>query len=212
MFVCTANVCRSPLMAYTFMQAVDASGFADDWTVTSAGADVGGQSELCEVGAALISDEVAGGEFATSHVATALSASDLESSDLIITASRTERAVIARLLPELRSRTFTLKEALALGADPITSDELETAAQSDEKRSALGVYAAALNDRRGRITWPTRSGLRMPWLRKADPRDIPDVHHDGARVHAATLRSLRAAVKELHRDIEPSFDTERRAS
>jgi protein-tyrosine phosphatase len=208
MFVCTANVCRSPLMAFTFADAVRSASNDDEWAVRSGGVAVKRPSAMCSVAAGLLWKDsslwkdAAGHDFVLSHVATAIRADDLDVNQLILTASREERGAIARLRPDLRRRTFTLNEAVALGRNPLAFGEVRGIEARVGERSALAVYAEVLNGRRGGLSVPAPSKLRLPWTTVPHVLDIPDVHHDGSRRHANTLKELQVSVHALHQQID----------
>ena len=151
LFVCTANVCRSPLMAGTFVQSAAERLDRSDWTVLSRGTSAVREHAMCTVAASLIGGDSYGTAFASSHVSTQVIASELESQDLVIVASREERSRIARLLPSARTRTFTLKEAVVLGRLPVDAAERERVlSERATGGSSLDDYAAFLDQRRGR--------------------------------------------------------------
>ncbi|WP_363558143.1 hypothetical protein [Microbacterium sp. LWO12-1.2] len=199
-FVCEANVCRSPLMEGV-MRALSGS---DGWEISSAGTKVGaGALEMCPVSASLIA--AAGGSDVTAltsmHRPRSITADDLRGADLILTASRAERSAVAALAPEVRSRTFTLREAVYLGKEPVQPQEFELMAEfasSAVEARGLELYAEVLHARRGFIAPPV--ARRTLWgKRRRNPYDIPDAHHGSARRHHAMLASTVADVEQLHR-------------
>ena len=210
MFVCAANVCRSPLMAFVLAQQVRDAQRDEEWTITSAGTDVSHAAALCAVDVELIADDPAGEAFAATHTASALEPDMLDEYDVILTASRSERSAVARLRPDLRARTFTLKEAVALGSDRMLGDQGGDV--SSEQGRSLASYAAMLDGRRGRVTWPAVHPLRARWFHTPDPRDIPDVHHESSKLHVATLDDVRASVTALYANIEAYLQSEPRPS
>lgn len=179
LFVCAQNVCRSPLMAAVFADAVGVgveSG-SDGWIVDSAGTGAHPGRRSCRV-AAEVEPAVVG------HHSRLLEAADLDRADLVIAASLAERAVIAQLRPAARSRTFTLREALMLGerggAKPAAS---------------LAEHVAALDARRG--TLELSRWRALPWRRdRQHPLDVVDVHQFGRRTH---LRGLVEASADTRR-------------
>lgn len=176
LFVCAQNVCRSPLAAAAF-----ARGAGDGWDVASAGTHALDGAPACAMGASL---EPAVGTHRSAPVAGDL----VENVDLVIAASRVERAWLAREAPEARNRTFTLRELLLLDAD---LGSWSTPTGRDVPW--ISHYTAALNGRRGLAVVP--SG-RQPgiWSRDREhPLDIADVHHAGPRKHR---RGLEAAAED----------------
>lgn len=201
LFVCAANVCRSPLMAFTFAASTAHDPDSGEWVVSSRGISVVREHQMCRLAASMVAAGADGSRLAASHVSSQISESDLETQDLIITASREERARLARMLPAARTRTFTLKEAVALGKPPLEESELNRA-RSATGGASLSDYAELLHQRRGRVALPARSRLRLPWTTTEDPQDVPDVHHDHSRRHERTLKEMRGVVRELHAQIE----------
>lgn len=104
--VCTANVCRSPMMAALLRSRLD-----DRFVVTSAGV-------RAWTGAGL--DAVVAGELERfgvridPHLARDLTDTDLEQSDLIVTATRDHRSQVVTRRPAALRQTFTLREFAAL--------------------------------------------------------------------------------------------------
>ncbi|KJQ53360.1 arsenate reductase/protein-tyrosine-phosphatase family protein [Microbacterium sp. SA39] len=198
-FVCEANVCRSPLMEIV-MRAQTGAG---DWQISSAGTRVGrGALEICQVSASIAAEETDAAS-AETHRSQAVDIDDLRSADLILTASRAERSVVATLAPEVRSRAFTLREAIHLGAEPVRQPELELVAQFDslaDDERELRVYADALHTRRGFVTLPPsrRSLFGRPGR---EPYDIADAHHRSDREHHAMLRVTVGDVKSFHAQV-----------
>ena len=204
LFLCTMNVCRSPLMALTFAEAIAAADDWDDWTVTSQGTAVVRPESICDVSASLLSDSEAGASFASSHISSPIAVAQLASQDLILVASRTERSVVAQLLPALRARTFTVREAIALGRPTITTADLELLERSrvSNQEVRLGGYPQLLHQRRGTVpmSLPRR---RLPFStnRLVDPIDIPDAHHEKLRQHVAILKGTKDDVRTLYGQI-----------
>lgn len=202
LFVCHANVCRSPLMAATFMASLDAAKVTEPWRVDSGGVQAAG-GELCAVSAEIV-DEVLvppmAAEFRARFNPALPRVKSLEQSGLIITATREERAALAQHDPALRVRTFTLKEAVSLGAASFTPTELELAAD----RGVHG-YAAILHERRGLAPVPTRR--RRLGRQPVDPYDIPDVHHAAPRVHRAGLAEVRDVTRQLFAGVHDYLET-----
>jgi protein-tyrosine phosphatase len=199
-FVCEANVCRSPLME----GAMRALSGTDGWEISSAGTRVGtGALEMCPASASIVA--ASGGADAATltrmHRPRSIDAGDLRAADLILTASRAERSAVAALVPEVRSRTFTLREAAYLGKEPVQPQEFELMAEfasSAVEARGLELYAEVLHARRGFIALPV--ARRTLWgKRRRNPYDIADAHHLSARAHHAMQASTVADVEQLHR-------------
>jgi len=191
LFVCTANVCRSPLMEFTFSSCLDD---VDRWSIDSRGTNVTRQSSMCSRGRSLITVPRVS-HLADRHLSAAVTAADLKAADLVVTASREERSNLARVLPSSRPYTFTLREALALG-------EANSRVESSQKidvASLLAGYAAILNSRRGSVV-PPRSP-RFLWGERVNPMDTPDVHHSRPYRHSAVLERVRDDTQMLQQRI-----------
>ena len=204
-FVCEANICRSPLMEQVLRSRVD----AELWEISSAGTRVGpGDRPMCtmsvEIAAAAGADETA----LDTHRSTSIDADTLLAADLILTASRAERSTVAQLVPEARSKTFTLLEAIHLGAAAFRQDELELLADfvRDDAVDGLEIYAAALHHRRGFVA-PPSVGRTLWGKRRRNAFDIPDAHHEGDREHRAMLERTAGDIVELQRQVELFLDS-----
>lgn len=208
-FICAANVCRSPLMEFTFAQSAASSSHRQIWTVKSAGVHVRRTAALCDVAFTLIADEPASKDFTASHSAKPIDAEDLARRDIIITASRDERAAVALLQPSLRTRTFTIKEAVALGREPLAPGELGRATRAiPEDAHPVARYAAVLNARRGSLVPPGQPRMRLPWVAVVDPMDVPDAHHERMRRHVAVLEQLQETTGAFHAQIAAFIDND----
>jgi protein-tyrosine-phosphatase len=161
------------------MAAVFARSIPDDenWAVNSAGVHAHAGEPSCAV--------VRGIDAAAAdHLSVLLDAAQLDSADLVITASLSERAEVARLNPRARTKTFTLREALLLGelnSSPVTS---------------VAEYASLLDSGRGMLALPRpRRLLRSRTAR--GPLDIVDVHGAALRVHRRWLEKLEEETEQL---------------
>lgn len=187
--VCEANICRSPLMA----QVLRASDEARLWEIGSAGVRVGpGDRPMCQT-AAEVARAAGVGSDVDEHRSSAIDAGRIRAADLILTASRAERSFISQLVPQARSKTFTVREALLLGAEAFGPEEAPAA-------DGLAAYATALHSRRGFVA-PPKTGRTLLGRRRTNPFDIPDAHHDSPRAHRAMLERTAVDVRALHRQL-----------
>lgn len=195
LFVCKANVCRSPVMEFAFSTALNRSYSV---SVRSAGtkAVMGGQ--ICPVARRVLSARDTGSDFAARHHPAALEAHLLAAQDLILVASREERAFVAQQFPEHRVRMFTVLEALGLGGTPVTAPERDWL-DGLGRRSAMKRYALLLDRRRGTVNLDAEPG-RFPWSKPRDRMDISDVHQRGDREHLSKITRLSAVVDDLAAD------------
>lgn len=198
-FACEANICRSPLMEQVLRSRVE----ADLWEITSAGTRVGpGGRPMCTVSTE-VALSVQPGEDAIEHRSAPIDADALRAAQLVLTASRAERSVIAQLVPETRSKTFTLREAIHLGSEPLRSEELAAIADlvGGSPADGLDAYAAALHRRRGFVL-PPAAGRTLWGKRRPNAFDIPDAHHGRPREHRSMLERTALDVAELHRQLD----------
>ncbi len=124
LFVCTGNICRSPLAAALLARALNERGL-EDVTVTSAGTGAWDGAPASE-GAYLVGLER--GLDLSGHRARLLTRELVEQADLILTMARHHRARVDELGGE--GRVFVLGEYAGKGGDEV----------SDPFGSNLGVY------------------------------------------------------------------------
>lgn len=174
LFVCTANICRSPIAEHLARHRLRAASRPGAITVGSAG--VRGRDGAAmdpRAAAALAARGVPPGGFA----ARALTAPMVAAADLVLTAQRRHRAAAVALAPPAHAKVFTILEfaRLARRADPA---RLAAAPPGARARELVG-QAARL---RGTIP-PSETGDDI-----ADPYGGPD---DG---FAECVRLIEAAL------------------
>jgi protein-tyrosine phosphatase len=197
--VCAANVCRSPLAEYLLTRGMRSIPEFEAHSASSAGAGALVGAAICpRVDARIWAVAPDGADFARAHVARQLDADRIAGSALILTASKAERAAVARIDPSARPRTFTLREAVALAdAEVAVRPEVETDAVD-----VLDRFAATLNLRRG-LTPPAARAARSSFARwfgrpaTGDPLDVVDGHLLGDRQHDIALDEVASAVDRL---------------
>jgi protein-tyrosine phosphatase len=109
LFVCTGNICRSPMAEFIFACRLrEALGpEADSFRVHSAGTSgLDGYPINAPAASAIAHLGVDTGDFRAREVNEAM----LAESDLVLTAMRHHRGSVARLLPRITSRAFTIRE------------------------------------------------------------------------------------------------------
>src|SRR5579884_54277 len=175
LFVCTGNLCRSPMAACLFAARL---GDVDGIRVGSAGT-WGRDGAPMEPEAARVVAEL-GGDPRRFPGARRLTAELVEAADLVLTAAREHRAAVVTLVPRAARKTFTIREFGRLTAAVDALPGADPAARA----AALAPAAAG---RRGFI----------PPVDPADD-DIPDPYQGPAYLfdQAGTLidESLRHAV------------------
>jgi protein-tyrosine phosphatase len=174
LFVCTGNVCRSPMAERLLLARVPTN---DALTAESAGiAALVGQG-MDRASAEAIREL---GADPTGHVARRLSSELLDRADLVLTAESSHRQVVLGQAPRLIGRTFTMAEfaRLAASLDDATLSDHDPA---DRVRMVAG--------QRGRVPPPANA---------AD--DIADVYREPlamARTCASRIESTLRPVLDL---------------
>jgi len=110
LLVCTGNICRSP-MAQGLLRHVLAERGLEDITVESAGTSAWGDSEATPEAVEALREL---GIDISEHQARRLSRSMIDTADLVLGLAAEHREAVLRISPEAMSRTFTLKELVAL--------------------------------------------------------------------------------------------------
>lgn len=190
------------MMAYEFRSALDTVGDADGWAIASCGTTASERAAICSVCLDVLRDAHGHTAEADAHISRSLAMESLAERDLVIVASRVERAQVIQADLSVRTRTFTLREAIHLGAVRIETDgERAVLDRLEEQGSAdLRDYAAVLNWRRGLVALGRPGRLSFRWLpsRDPDPLDVPDDHHARMRAHRSMLRGLQTDVRLFH--------------
>lgn len=153
LFVCTGNICRSPYLDLRLRDALPAAGVGvGDITSSSAGTRaVPGHPIAAELLDRLARHGIDG----SAHRARRLSADDLESADLVLTATRAHRREISQLQHRARDHTFTLLQFVRL---------LSAAPRfRDRSNDLTGVIAAALAARGRTGGGSSADDLEDPW-------------------------------------------------
>lgn len=183
--VCTANVCRSPVM-----EALLTAALGPGLEVRSAGIEAVRGDGICPAAASLLSEDPATRPLAEEHRSQPVTEELLDSSDLILCASRHQQDAIGQLCPRVRPRTFTLLQAAALielwAADETDSQPPDTmAGLTDLLHRSRWQVTARRGERRGMLGWRAAAPVEMT---------VSDWHSGAARTHGAVFRPIRGAV------------------
>lgn len=188
LFVCDANVCRSPGAQLVVATRFDADEAFRRVPVASAGVRAGDEP----VGACPLvlelRDDAAWRERAALHRSRPLDEGAVRSAALILTAARSSRGAVAALVPDARRRLFTMREALWL-AEGYPRDPQVAGTE------AVAAFAAHLDRRRGLRPMP--AARRRVWRRPDDPAEIADGHVLGGSAHPAAVRQVEEVADRL---------------
>jgi protein-tyrosine phosphatase len=171
LYLCTGNICRSPLAERYTAHRLEQAGLAESVLVTSAGVraleghpmDAWAEAELVRLGGR--GDGFVGRRLVAAH---------LEAADLVLTMTRAHKAAALGECPAALRRTFTLLEAadlagqVAAGATPIAAPAELVADMAARKSQA-----------------------------RLDEYDVDDPIGCPPEVHAAVAQVIAAAVDEV---------------
>jgi protein-tyrosine phosphatase len=166
--------------------------------VQSAGTRVTSGSTPCERAASLVLSADRESGSARTSKPRSLDLRLVQSADLILTAERSHRGAVARLMPEARPKTFTILEATQyahLTAGELAAVDISSPYGVDRFRA----WVKVLNSGRGRLPL-VESTTRRRTFRKSTTDsllDIEDGHNLTDRRHRATLDLVRESVTDL---------------
>jgi protein-tyrosine phosphatase len=194
--VCSANICRSPLMTITLERSLFSQRFGNDVIVHSGGANAAVGDPACAEIARLTRSNGMLSRVLELHRSRPLTDEMIESADLILAADRRLRSdVVKRARPMSFNRMFTLREAAQLAATACREVEGRT---TDERLRSL---TAQMNHCRGFIDLPAVervAALSRPWRRIAvHTHDVPDAHSEPQAPHAVVHRLIVPAAEQL---------------
>lgn len=175
--VCTGNVCRSPLTAAVLRARLATCDARID--VTSAGLQA---LEGERVDPAVAAEAARLGVDVAGHRGRAFAADEAAASDLVIVATRRQRAVAVELAPPILRRTFTLLELDAVLAHVDADDVGVDANASVGARLATVVRGASLH--RG----PAVQGISI---------DLPDPYRGSAALHRGVADLVDASATRI---------------
>ena len=183
LIVCTGNICRSPQIQQFLLAGLEQRQTDNPNVpfplIISMGTN-------CHPGQAMpeqaqeMSRKLGGNPHG--HVATALTAAAIRDADLVLTASRDHRGVVARLVPAATKKTFTLREFSRIVAG--TKRDLELREQLDLEGDIAG-WAAIAARRRGLYNLPNLND------------DILDPYRQTREVYDASATQIFAEVSVI---------------
>lgn len=174
LFVCTANICRSPTAELILKRRLAERG-QHGLTIVSAGvAAMAGHPIDAVMGSMLAADGIE----STTFAARRLHANDVAEADLILTATAGHRSQIVQLAPRALSRTFTLLEFTRL------ADHLKAVTAGEGTERLLSLRDAAVAHR----------NLVLPL---DVPQDIGDPYRRSVRHYRRAYQQINQTVGSL---------------
>jgi protein-tyrosine-phosphatase len=114
MFVCTANLCRSPIAAVLFRQWLQRQSVSGDWQVLSCGVWAKeGSSVTASVQQSLVATDID----LTQHRSLRVTADRLAEADLVLCMTRLHKEVLHAEFPQFAGRIQLLSEMIGQASD-----------------------------------------------------------------------------------------------
>lgn len=202
LFVCAANICRSPTAAQLFTSRLPES-LEQVVTAESAGVRVVPGRPWCHDAQKWVKRHRFEVNGSVDHRSRHLSAVDLSGCDVILAADTEIKSAVLRADLRVRSQLFTLLEAttLAAGVQEALADSLGGRLNSDRLRLETLPRPPGIVRMRWLVSeMDAARGLVVPTGRgaRAHTTDLLDPHAPGVRSsHRSTLRQLADAVTSL---------------
>jgi protein-tyrosine phosphatase len=183
LFVCTGNVCRSPMAERMLEHALIRFSFQHElgWhipqqlTIESAGTRAMVGDPMTEESAVLVRRAEAD---PNGHFARQLTDDLIERAGLVLALTRDHRRRVVAMLPSASGRTFTLAEFARLLDDVASRGDLQLS-HTSTTRAALAELVGAAAARRGHVESPDNPAaddVEDPYLRSAAAYERVDLH------------------------------------
>ncbi len=214
LFVCSANICRSPSAQAIALHRLRADGLAGQITVVSAGTRATDGHGWCPEARKHVSTDPETRATMDGHESRPLSRSGIAKATLVVTADRQTSAEVVRLDPSVRSRLFTMREAGALAQMVVDAGLVTAGRPGSDVASAvrplptdtdpgqrLQWLAGEMDAGRGQVSLlaerRTRRLFRTERVTVLDV-DIDDAHAEkGGGSHRRNLPGLTSSVGQL---------------
>jgi protein-tyrosine phosphatase len=191
-----ADVCRAPIVEFTLRKQLAGPTWLSATRVVSRGVEGTSDQRMCETAALKLGLSQPASAFFEAHRSTPLTAEDLPGADLILTAERSHRAAIVRIMPETKHRAFTWKEALVLADAAVDA----VASGAAPRPADLPAIVALLATARGAVPLiePPVQTAAFHWnpQEQADPLTTADGHED-EQLHRHTVEESYLVAAHL---------------
>lgn len=107
LIVCTANLCRSPIAQHLLASTLSEWKGDGEWIISSAGVSAADQLPMHKFAREVLARR---GSYDEQFRTRRLSRSLLEDADLVLTATRQHRSDVARMVPAVMQRLFTIRQ------------------------------------------------------------------------------------------------------
>ena len=209
LFVCSANVCRSPLAATLMSNYLHRAGTHTEISVSSAGVHASRGAERCSSSAAWLKKNL---YTVPAHSSRRALPSLTQEADLILVTDRGVHASLLRSAPLVRSHAFTIREAIVLGQEaainltpvgdadqPTSPDGTGNRVPSAGPLDRLAWWVEEMNALRGLVSLGTPPSAHWYHRRRsASPYDIPDAHGgDRSWGHRPVLSLTQKSVESV---------------
>ncbi|WP_082465878.1 arsenate reductase/protein-tyrosine-phosphatase family protein [Agreia sp. Leaf210] len=187
LFVCTGNICRSPLAEQLFRSQT--RSMSDLVSTRSAGTHaLTGRPMTSE--AAFLSQALGGDP--SDHMARDLTTEGVQRADLILVAAREHRAAVVSLVPRASRKTFTLREFQRLLETHAERTPRAQACPRKRNREGLGGFIADVSSMRGLSRVVRRPG----------DDDIVDPYRRSFETYEEAGQLILSAVTEVSRNLQ----------
>lgn len=191
-----ADVCRAPIVEFTLRKQFAGPTWLSRIAVVSRGVEGSAGQRMCEVAGLKLGLSQPATAFVEAHRSQGLTPEELLGADLILTAERTHRAAIVRILPETKQKAFTWKEALVLADASVDAVASGTAPRPVDLPALVALLASA----RGAVPLiePPVQTAAFHWQpeEKADPLTTADGHED-EQLHRHTVEECYLVAANL---------------
>ncbi|MFD1720118.1 hypothetical protein [Amnibacterium endophyticum] len=206
-----SDVCRAPIVSFVLQERLAGAATSSGWTIETRGLTARPGATMCEGAAGRLGWSGAAIAYYGSHRARPLGVHDVADAALILTAERSQRSSVVRMVPGTQARVFTWKEALVLAS--VLADRVRNGVANPP--ADLPALAAALHAARGTVPLIEPAVRTGPfhWRRAAEPDvlSVADGHAAAAQHKHVTLEAhdlagrLGARITELLTERVPAI-------